>query len=103
MTAAALLRDLVRLGVVLRVEGDRLKVHVPKGVLTPDLVDRLRAHKAEVLDILNNRCPWCRGESIVEGATWWWCFACEAKLAPRELPLVQTADKQGIADDRTNQ
>src|SRR5262245_47685583 len=51
MTAADLLLDLVRLGVGLQADGERLR-YFPRSVLTPDLLDRLKAHKTELLAML---------------------------------------------------
>jgi hypothetical protein len=49
MTALALLQHLHDLGVALEPSSDgTLRCRVPKGVLTPALVDRMREHKAEL-------------------------------------------------------
>jgi len=53
MSTPALLADLESRGIRLTATGpDRLHVDAPKGVLTPDLLDRLRLHKAALLSIL---------------------------------------------------
>lgn len=49
--AADLLTYLTRLGIEMVAHGDRLRYR-PRSALTPDLAERLRAHKAEVLAIL---------------------------------------------------
>jgi hypothetical protein len=46
---AALLYDLRRRGVELSADADRLRYRAPRGVLSPDLLADLRAHKSEVL------------------------------------------------------
>jgi len=51
--ATDLLTDLGRLGVELVADGDRLRYR-PQSALTPDLADRLRSHKAELLAILGS-------------------------------------------------
>jgi TubC N-terminal docking domain len=51
MSAAELLADLDRLGIRLEADGDRLRYH-PRSALTPELLDRLKAGKADVLAIL---------------------------------------------------
>lgn len=43
--------DLAGRGIRLEAHGDRLRYH-PRSAITPDLVDRLRDHKAELLAIL---------------------------------------------------
>lgn len=51
MNAAELLLDLGRLGIRLEAHGDRLR-YSPRSALTPDLLDRLKSHKAELLALL---------------------------------------------------
>lgn len=52
--AAEILSDLTRRGVRLAPNGDRLHVDAPKGLLTPELLDELRRHKAELLALLHD-------------------------------------------------
>jgi amino acid adenylation domain-containing protein len=52
MSAASLLADVVDRGVQLWAEGDELCLRAPQGSLTPDLRERLKAQKAEVLALL---------------------------------------------------
>ena len=51
MSAADLLLDLSRLGIRLEADGERLR-YFPRSVLTPNLLGRLKAHKAELLTML---------------------------------------------------
>jgi hypothetical protein len=51
MNAAKLLLDLSRLGIRLEAHGDRLR-YFPRSALTPDLLGRLKTHKAELLALL---------------------------------------------------
>lgn len=51
MSAADLLADLARRGVRLEAAGERLR-YFPRSALTPELLDRLKAHKAELLAML---------------------------------------------------
>ena len=51
MSAAELLLDLGRLGIRLEAHGERLR-YFPRSALTPDLLGRLKAHKAELLALL---------------------------------------------------
>ncbi|MEE8524255.1 MAG: condensation domain-containing protein, partial [Thermoanaerobaculia bacterium] len=51
-TAASLLADLRRQGVMVWAEEDRLRLNAPKGVLTPDLQALLGDHKPELLALL---------------------------------------------------
>lgn len=53
MSAAELLFDLDRLGVRLEAAGEQLRFH-PRSALTPDLLARLKAHKADVLALLRS-------------------------------------------------
>ena len=49
MSAAALLARLYNAGATVTVNGDKLHVDAPNGVLTPELRGELREHKAELL------------------------------------------------------
>lgn len=48
MSAAEIVADLARRGIRLEADGERLR-YFPRSALTPDLLDRLKAHKAELL------------------------------------------------------
>ena len=50
-TAAALLVDLIGRGIELRAEGGRLRFR-PVAAMTPELAERVKAHKGELLDLL---------------------------------------------------
>ncbi|WP_394843136.1 amino acid adenylation domain-containing protein [Pendulispora brunnea] len=52
MAAAAIVRELKTLGVELWTDAGQLRFRAPKGVLSEDRVALLRAHKAEILDLL---------------------------------------------------
>lgn len=51
MSAAQLFTDLARLGIQIEAHGDRLR-YSPRSAVTPDLADRMKAHKSELLAIL---------------------------------------------------
>lgn len=51
MTAAALMEDLALLGIRLKARGDRLR-YSPRSAMTPDLAQRMKDHKGELLKIL---------------------------------------------------
>lgn len=53
MNTATLLRDLEERGVRFEAEDGRLRYHAPTGVLTPEIIDELRARKAELLALLS--------------------------------------------------
>ncbi len=52
MTAAAIVVDLGRLDIRLRAEGEWLDCDAPHGVLTDEVIETLRSHKAELLRYL---------------------------------------------------
>jgi TubC N-terminal docking domain len=52
MTATTLLADLYRRGASMRVNGDRLGVRAPDGVLTPDVRSAIIARKPELLQVV---------------------------------------------------
>ena len=61
MTAAALLREAAQAGVTVRLADGKPKVG---GNPPPELLARLREHKAEIVEILKaDRCRWC-GEPL---------------------------------------
>lgn len=53
-TAAALLDELAGRGVRLRLVSDGLKLDAPKGVLTPDLIQRVKADKPALLRLVGS-------------------------------------------------
>jgi len=53
MTATRLMADLVRLGIRLEAHGDRLR-YSPRSAVTPELAERLKAHKDDLLAILRD-------------------------------------------------
>ncbi len=57
MTPTALLDRLRALGVEVRAEGDKLRYRAPAGVLTPDLRQAIREHKAALLELLRPATP----------------------------------------------
>ncbi len=48
-TVERLLDELSNLDVAIIPCGDRIKINAPKGVLTPELIDRIRRNKSEIL------------------------------------------------------
>jgi hypothetical protein len=54
VSAAELLQELNQMGVRLEVVGERVR-YWPKDALTPDLLDRLRSHKFELLAMLREQ------------------------------------------------
>ncbi len=53
MNAIALLNEFQRKGIRLEARGDKLRAEAPEDVLTPQLVAELKAHKSELLDLLD--------------------------------------------------
>ncbi len=51
MSAAQLMTDLARLGIRIEAHGDRLR-YSPRSAVTPNLTNRMKAHKGELLAIL---------------------------------------------------
>jgi TubC N-terminal docking domain len=91
MTVDVLLVEATRLGIVLRVAGDYLRIQAPKGVLTDELRAALTVHKPAILrrltapplDALGEPCPACGGKE-----KWRWlgdrmvCRACLIRSDP---------------------
>jgi hypothetical protein len=53
MKATTVLENLKDLGVSVWPEGDRLRYHGPKGVLSPDVLEQLKESKTDILTLLN--------------------------------------------------
>lgn len=53
-TAHDLYRELSTLGAMLWQDGDQLRCQAPPGTLTADLIDRLKAHKPDLLAMLSD-------------------------------------------------
>jgi len=53
MTAAHVLAEMRRAGVVLIADGDKLRLRAPAAVLTPELRELARTHKTELLGVLS--------------------------------------------------
>jgi hypothetical protein len=69
MSATAILADLAQRGVHLHPDGDRLHVDAPRGVLTPALLETLRAHKPELLAELESRAVTLQNSAGVTART----------------------------------
>ena len=106
----ALLAELAEAGVTLVSDGDRLRYY-PKAVIEPELVARLREHKAEVLEIVST--PWpddyvepppcekCGGMELWENPLGdWRCMKCDPPTrAIRLLEKTQRLRKRyGLPD-----
>lgn len=103
MTATMLLDELRTNGVHLTVKGEHLAVDAPKGVLTDDLRQAIRQHKAALLTLLTPRlprhrggmpvtrpttpCPQCGSVEWQEHITYRYCRACGWENQP---PLPHT-------------
>jgi len=57
MSAAALLAELRADGVILAANGDKLAIEAARGILTPELMARMRAAKPELMAILAGDLP----------------------------------------------
>lgn len=55
MNASELLVQLSRLGIRLSINNDKLNIHAPKGVLTPELRNQLIAQKSELLSLMQQQ------------------------------------------------
>lgn len=101
MSAVAVLVEALAAGVRLRVD-ERGQVRAA-GVITPDLLARLRAHKAELLELLRgDRCrgcgqrlAWPDAVGVVHGDGLASCFACYAAI-----PAGQRSSESRGADER---
>jgi TubC N-terminal docking domain len=114
--AADLLLELDRLGVRLQADGDKLRFN-PRSAVTPDMLARLKVHKAELLALLRNgaavivrvpdvplewiepdddvcvpHCPTCGSSELWETlAGTWRCQHCDAAALARSRKLAERA------------
>ena len=66
MSVAELLNECAARDIRLSVAGEDLKVSVPDGALTPDLVDILRAQKGELIELLTAKAtPYLDGSDLL--------------------------------------
>ena len=70
MNTATLLHELEERGVRFEAEDGRLRYHAPAGVLTPEIIDELRARKTELLALLVSSEPPDLHESRDLAAAW---------------------------------
>ncbi len=80
-----LLDRLHGLGVSLSIVSGRLKVAAPKGAVTADLMEEMRAHRDELLEILSAKldmipgvvCPFCSCNQFTDEPSGWRCSKCD--------------------------
>jgi len=96
MSAAQLITDLARLGVRIEAHGDRLR-YTPRSAVTPDLADRMKAQKGELLAIL--RCDSKASDIDLTNATAVWRAPLDRLdgdllFPPDEMEALRAADAQ---------
>ena len=119
MSAAALMNDLARLGICIEVRGERLR-YAPRSAVTPDLAQRMKAHKPELLVILRSEadrtgnqpdmidppdpCPECGTLELWQTlAGNWRCQQCDPPTTARRLlELAARLKSDGAESRRTN-
>ena len=90
--AAVLIEELRSLGVSLSPEGEQLRYRGSRGVITPDLLERIRARKGELLEILRAETPEDLTESeILETRTGLAAVRIKSRLLGCELWLAHDA------------
>jgi tRNA(Ile2) C34 agmatinyltransferase TiaS len=99
MAIDALVAELSGLGVVLRIEGDRLAFDAPAGVITDDLLGRMRSVRDGLMGLVADRdrgvphaslpdasrldrpttirCPWCGGIDLSDDGRGLRCCHCD--------------------------
>jgi hypothetical protein len=72
--------ELIGLGVDLKAGNGRLLFH-PQDQVTPELMERLKEHKADLCYLLTTtiRCPFCRSRKLLDGRQGLWCMDCERR------------------------
>ena len=81
MSAIQLLEDLRCSGATVEVAGDRLRIDAPVGLVTAKLVEQMRAHKTELIELLcASPCAGVRIEDLSPD----WRVEWEERAAIRE-------------------
>jgi len=96
MNATDLITDLARLGIRIEAHGDRLR-YSPRSAVTPDLADRMKAHKGELLAILR-RDPDAQVIELTDATAVWQTALDRLGGDPQFLPDVMEALR--VADAR---
>lgn len=64
MSAAVLLFELKGRGITLQAQGDRLRFH-PRSAVGPDLLAKMREHKADIIRLLNREADSAKDQQAV--------------------------------------
>jgi hypothetical protein len=109
MTPAELVADLNSKGISLVANGDKLKCKGKESALTPELLETLRVHKAELMAFLSRTactCPWPNGAAgcgpgypVCSACVYAWCCkgcgGCRQCASPgRKVRTVDVGDGQ---------
>jgi L-ascorbate metabolism protein UlaG (beta-lactamase superfamily) len=76
---------LSQLDVKLWVEGNKLRCNAPKGVLTPDLKEKIQTQKADIIAILSNQV-----DSTAKKEEWLTDTILDPQIIPAPLPKLPT-------------
>jgi hypothetical protein len=84
MSVIEVMKDLTRFGIRLECHGEQLRFS-PQSAVSPELRQRMTAHKGELLAILKTDrdrppaffCPWCRSPNLVDDSDGLRCDACD--------------------------
>ena len=96
MTAVAILEEAKQRGIVLEAQGEELRYRAPRGSLTPDLLEAMKEHKAELLQSLPQVKVKARirgKEEIAETASADVCFHCKGERICRCAFCAVTAPR----------
>jgi hypothetical protein len=99
VSAAELITDLARLGIRIEAHGDRLR-YSPRSAVTPDLAERMKAHKVELLAILR-RDPDAPVIDLTDTAAVW--QAALDRLEGDSLFLPDAMQALRVADPRLDE
>ena len=79
MSVAAILEEAKRRGIVLEIDGLDIRYRAPKGRLTPELVEAMRRHKAELLQALQVPARVRGQDAVVPSAQAETCWHCHGE------------------------
>lgn len=101
MSVAELINDLLAAGMTVQVYGERLR-YTPKTAMTPELLERLTTHKAELLTLLRKRAE-AQVVNLSDATAVWQATVDRLENDPdfseEGIRALRAADVRWVSDD----
>lgn len=105
MNTTQLMTDLTRLGIRLEAHGDRIR-YSPRSTVTPDLAQRMKMHKSELLAILEGNVGPPAVDLTDANAIWQAALDClerDPLFPPDEMKALRAANAQWADEPDSNE